>query len=401
MKKKIFIILVLIIVIYGYYAYSVKQRIILQDEIDFYQRIVDSESEWIKNLQLSNGAIAFRVKEGELAWVNPYFADYTAMALLHAGDGQKYVEEVKAYLDWHFNHLNDSKTDKNGIDGTIYEYKVEVKNGIVVSETTKEKYDSIDSYAASFLELLWHYYRYTDDVEYLIEHYDEILRIINAINATIDEGLTIVKPNYPVKYLMDNTEVYAGLGCAVDLYDKVFLSVLNKNTNEYKDAEKTYDKLKKHHKKLEEKIEDIMWNESDSHYIVAVAKNEEIISAFDWTDFYPDATSQLFPIIHGILDNKSDRAKYLYETFGDHYVWEEFEHYTKEYADFYWGRLPYVAAVMEDEDRVNTYMTYYSENVMLEHKKPLYNADAAWVILAAEKMIDLYEGKMLWLLPEI
>lgn len=401
MKQKIIIISVLITVVYGYYAYSVMQRPILKEKIDFYQSIVDSETEWIKGLQLSNGAFAFRVREGELAWINPYFADYTAMALLWAGDGQKYVEEVKKYLDWHFDHLNDSETDKNGIDGTIYEYIAEVKNGIVVSETTKEKYDSVDSYAASFLNLLWDYYNYTDDVEYLIEHYDEILRVINAINATMDDGLTITKPDYPVKYLMDNTEVYEGLSCAVGLYDKVFLPGLKKNTNEYEDAEKVYEILKKQQNKLDEKLQHKMWNELDGHYAVALGEDGKAIVDFNWDDFYPDATSQLFPIIHDVLDKKSDRAKYLYETFGNHYAWEDFEHYTKGDADFYWGRLPYAASVMKDEDRVKTYMTYYSENVMSEHKKPLYNADAAWVVLACEKMIDLYEGKMKWLLPEL
>jgi len=399
MKQKIIIISVLIIVLYSYYTYSVKQRLILQEKIDFYQSIIDSETEWIKSLQLSNGAFAFRVREGELAWINPYFADYTARALLHAGDGEKYVDEVKAYLDWHFEHLNNSETDKNGIDGTIYEYKAEVKNGVVVSETTKEKYDSIDSYAASFLDLLWHYYKYSDDEEYLIEHHDEILRVINAINSTMDDGLTITKPDYPVKYLMDNTEVYEGLGCAVGLYDKVFLTSLKKNTNEYKYVKKIYKTLKKQKNKLYEKLEDKMWNEAEDHYTVVIGADGESIDDFDWNNFYADAASQLFPIIHGVLDRKSNRAKYLYEKFGNYYAWENFEHYTKGYADFYWGRLPYAAAVMEDEDKVERYMMYYSENIMPEHKKPLYNADAAWVVLACKKMIDLYEDKMRWLLP--
>lgn len=401
MKQKLIIISVISMVLNGYFVHSEEQRSIFQEKIDFYQSIVDSETEWIKSLQLSNGAFAFRVKEGELAWINPYFADYTAIALLQAGDGQEYVEEVKAYLDWHFDHLNDSETDKNGIDGTIYEYKAEVKNGIVVSETTKEKYDSVDSYAASFLDLLWNYYNYTDDVEYLMEHYDEIVRVINAINATLDDGLSITKPDYHVKYLMDNTEVYEGLGRAVSLYDKVFLPVLKKNANKYKDAEKIYETLKKQRNELYEKIEEKMWNESEGYYAVGLGEDGKEICNFDWNNFYADATSQLFPIIHGVLDKNSTRAKYLYETFGNHYAWESFEHYTNGDASFYWGRLPYTAAVMKDEDKVNTYMAYYIENVISEHKKPLYNADAAWVILASERMIDLYENKMKWLLPEL
>lgn len=405
MKRKLIIILVIItfiiIAIGCYYTHSIKQRHILKEKIDFYQSIADSEIEWIKGLQLSNGAFAFRLEEGEAARINPYFADYTAMALLRAGDGKVYAEEVKRYLDWHFDHLNDSKTDKNGIDGTIYEYEAKLKNGIVASETTTKKYDSVDSYAASFLDLLWDYYNYTGDKEYLIKHYDKILRVINAINATMDDGLTIAKPEYPVKYLMDNAEVYEGLVCVASLYDKVFLPGLKKNTDEYEDAEKICKTLKKQKDILYEKLEDKMWNESDKHYMVGIQKGGKAITGFDWDDFYPDAASQLFPIIHGVLDKKSDRAKYLYKAFGNHYAWENFDYYTKGNADFYWGRLAFAASVMEDEDKVRTYMAYYSENVMPEHKKPLYNADAAWVVLASEKMIDLYRGKMRWLLPEL
>lgn len=399
MKLRPRIILTLIITISVYYSYSINQRAILQNKINFYQGIIDSEIEWIKGLQLSNGALAFRLKEGETTLLNPYFADYTAMALLHAGVGQKYYKEVKEYLSWHFSHLNDSKSDKNGIDGTIYDYEAEVKSGVVISETTTKEYDSVDSYGSSFLDLLWDYYTYTKDTEYLIDHYNEILRVINAINVTIDDDLTITKPEYPVKYLMDNSEVYEGINCAIDLYEKVFLPSLKKNTDEYKNAENIYSTLKKQNSNLLKKIEDKMWNESEGNYTVALGKSGEEIINFHWNNFYPDATSQLFPIIHGVIDKKSKRAKKLYETFGTYYNWEHFEHYTKDKANFYWGRLPYVAAVMKDEARVETYMKYYSENVVPEHKKPLYNADAAWVILASEKMIYLYESKMKWMLP--
>lgn len=401
MKLKLVILLVLFIVVYGYYRYSVNQRYILEEKIDFYQNIVNSEIGWIKGLQLTNGSIAYRPKEDGKVRVNPYFSDITARALLRASDGQGYAKEVKKYLDWHFNHLNDPKTDINGIDGTIYDYTAEIKNGIFVSETSTEKYDSIDSYAAMFLDLLWDYYIYTDDKAYLLENYDKILRVINAMNANMNDGLTIAKPDYPVKYLMDNTEVYEGLGCAIGLYNKVFLPDLKKNINKYADAEEIYSRLKKQKDLLYEKIEDEMWNESDGHYEIALGKDGKAIVNFGWDDFYADATSQLFPIIHGVLDEKNDRAIYLYETFGDHYAWQDFEHYTKGNVDFYWGRLAYAASVMKDEDRIKRYMTYYSENIMTEHKNPLYNADAAWVIMACEKTIDLYESKMKWLFPKL
>lgn len=398
MKRIIIIIIALMAALTGYHIYSIKQRRILNDKIAFYQSIADSEAEWIKGLQLSNGALAFRPKEDGTAVINPYFADYSAMALLRAGDGKAYAGEVKEYLKWHFSHLNDSSTDKNGIDGTIYEYEAELKDGVVAAETTERQYDSVDSYAASFLALLWDYYRYTGDSRFLMEQYDEILRVLNAIDETMEDGLTVTKPDYPVKYLMDNSEVYEGLVCAVSLYDNVFLPGLKQSTGEYEEAQKMYDKLIKQKDTLYKNIEDKMWNEPEGHYATGIQNGSKAIASFNWSTFYPDAASQLFPIIHGALDRDSGRAKKLYETFGKNFSWEDFEHYTKGIADFYWGRLPYAAAVMKDEGRVKSYMTYYMENVMPEHNKPLYNADAAWVVMASRMMIDSYKAKLRWLL---
>lgn len=391
---KVIIITMLFIIIYGNYSCSAEQKILMEEKIKFYQHIVDSESAWLISLQLSNGAFALRGEQEDTAYVNPYFADYTALALLRAGDGQKYTEQVKKYLDWHFHHLNNVNSDVYGIAGTIYDYQVKVTNGTVVSEITNKKYDSVDSYAASFLIVLWDYYKYTKNGEYLVQHYDDVLCIINAINAVMNDGMTFTKPDYQIKYLMDNAEVYEGLGCAASLYNKVFLPGLKNNTQKYKQAQNTYKELKSKQKKLGDQLENQMWNKSEGHYEAALGADGKESIDFNWGNYYADATSQLFLIIHGVLDKKKERARELYETFGEHYKWQEFQHYTKGNANFYWGRLPYAAAVMKDEDSVNTYMNYYLNNVMPEHKYPLYNADAAWVIMACEKMINLYESKI-------
>ena len=219
----IILMIVLLFLTNDYQKNVAEQKIILNIKIDYYQNIIDIESDWLKTLQLPDNSFAFIYREGEVLRVNPYFADYTAMALIRSDKDRKNVTEVRNYLDWHFSHLNSAKEDINGVDGTIYEYNVKVEDGVIVSQTTKEKYDSVDSYAASFLALLCDYYETTGDNDYILKNYNDITRIMGAIDAVMDDGLTYSKPDYLNKYLMDNAEVYEGLDCLIELYDNVFL----------------------------------------------------------------------------------------------------------------------------------------------------------------------------------
>ena len=41
-------------------------------------------------------------------------------------------------------------------------------------------------------------------------------RVVNALYSMLDNGLTFGKPTSPVKMLMDNCEVYGGLGSGQD-----------------------------------------------------------------------------------------------------------------------------------------------------------------------------------------
>ena len=48
------------------------------------------------------------------------------------------------------------------------------------------------------------YVEKTGDKQYAIDHKAEIERIVNALYSTMVGGLTLAKPDYKVKYLMDN-----------------------------------------------------------------------------------------------------------------------------------------------------------------------------------------------------
>jgi hypothetical protein len=284
-------------------------------------------------------------------------------------------------MDWHFAHLNTAKTDYNGVDGTIYDYNVTVSGSkitetIITDSNGKKSYDSTDSYAATFLMVVQKYVEKTGDKAYVIAHAAEIERIVNAMFATMVNGLTLAKPDYAIKYLMDNCEVYAGMLAGEKIYTDVLIPA-------GKGTAATRDKLKNGAKTVADKIETKMWN--GSYYHPALGRDDGVAYKFDWNNFYPSSSSQTFLILFGLLDPSSDRAKMLYNQFCQHVKWETFQHGDS----FYWGSNVQTAVMMGDFARVKTYMTTYATKIMPRHKYPLYNSDAAKVSMAAYLMTQM------------
>lgn len=353
-----------------------------QENIELFERIFESETEWLASLQLSNGAIPMTYTPDGTVKMNPYFADFAALALLDKAD--EYSDEVKRYMDWHFGHLNTEKTDHNGVDGTIYDYEITLKNGEITDESIaiykkENSYDSVDSYAATFLMVLNKYYNETGDSQYIIDHSNEIQRIINAMLAMCYKGLTVAKPEWEVKYLMDNCEVYEGALAAAELFENVLCA--------YDDSLKSVQKkCADFAVNIAQTIEDELWMPRAGHYKVGIYRYFDIPSdLFRWRKYYPCATAQLFPIIHGLIAPNTERANMLYDRFCEEYDWANFR-----YDDiFYWGANLQAAVVMNDIEQIVVYMTNYAE-LIDTHDYPLYNADAARVCLSANMLLEKY-----------
>ena len=355
-----------------------------EEQIAMYTKIATGEAAWLAGLQAENGALLMTSGPSGDFTMNPYFADFAALALL--GAGETYYENVVRYMDWHFAHLNTAQTDYNGVDGTIYDYTVTLSNGKVVAEKIninadgKKSYDSTDSYAATFLCVVAKYYEKTGDLAYLQAHSQELQRILNPIRQTMYTGLTFAKPDYRIKYLMDNCEVYEGLVAAEKVYTALGLTDLLAEATDLKNQ--VFDAIEKY-----------MWIESEGYYEVALGVNNDSAYDFTWKNFYPCATAQLFPISCGLLEPNDPRSVYLYNKFNEYFstgerkaTWEEMS--TPD--TFYWGSLAYTAALMGDNARLETYMTLYLK-VMNRHAYPLYNADAARVCMAAQLMLEKLE----------
>lgn len=351
-----------------------------EEQLELFTEIYEKETAFLATLQLENGAIPMTyAPNGELT-MNPYFADFAALALLDNAD--LYAKNVKKYMDWHFAHLNTAKEDFCGLDGTIYDYKITMKDGKIESERVStpdnaDSYDTTDSYAATFLTVVYKYFRETHDSDYLLAHAEGLERITNVMFATLQNGLTYAKPNHLIKYLMDNCEVYEGFFAA----SRIFEALVLMGKTEYTDMR---DKCGDLSFTIRDNINNKLWNYVGRHYKTALIAFVDLPrKVFSWNIYYPQATSQLFPIICGVIDPSTDRAKHIYEKFCESFHWEAFDYPD----DFYWGANVQAAAIMNDLDSVTEYMENYLP-LTEKHSWPLYNMDIARTAMAAKIMLD-------------
>jgi hypothetical protein len=163
---------------------------------------VASDASWIRQGQLPDGAIAWYVDRQR---VNPYLANYSAIGLAEAYRVTRTGADLTAamsWLSWYAAHENAA--------GFVTDYTV---SGSV--ETSTGDMDSTDAYAGTYLLAVRAASRAGANVRSLTTG---IKGAVSAIEATQDtDGLTWAKPAWHVKYLMDQSEVYAGLEAAVDL----------------------------------------------------------------------------------------------------------------------------------------------------------------------------------------
>lgn len=361
------------------------------DKIRYYESIIDIECNWIKGNQVSNGALLFRKSATGQSDIVPYFSNTAALALLSSSSALDYSDDVRQYLDWYLLHLNSDESDPVNGDGSIYNYRIEHMDELVVSETSTGEYDSVDSYAASFIILLRGYYEQTGDSEYLILNSSGIQRVIKAMLSTIDtDGLAMINNDGRVKYTMDNAEVNKGLQDAAFLMEEVFLADLPVNRTEASQINDLNTQIKDALLKNTEAIEELLWNSGRMRYEIGLGKANEVLTYTGWEIFYPDATAQMFPIAFGIIDPGTKRAELLYESFCNEYDWEDLEPLHVGITSHYWCVLAYSAAVMGDLERVDIFLNAYQEQVLDNHNDPMYIGDAGWCVLACEEMISLY-----------
>jgi hypothetical protein len=347
-------------------------------KLNIYNSVIFAQANYILSNQLPSGA--FKDNEAVNSRINPYFANIACRALLTQPTPQ-IIDAVRRYIKWYLSKLNGTSNSVTGapeVAGSIYDYSAP-------GETTDGTYDSVDSYAATFLILLKSLASLSDtDKQWVAALANEKNLVASALESCVDnennnvpasfgpddnDGLSVDSYVHGAKYAMDNSEVNEGLKAMVWLQTNVFggaqathyQNLLEENTNA---------------------IETQLWrgkmyNWNDNGSTGATLSK--------WSTFYPDATCQLYPGMFGVLDPSSDRANMLYSVFNVHYpAWSSGTVYSGNYP---WAIICYAASILNDKIRVDEYINHIlSFNKAGRQKDYWYIGEAAFLIMAADKM---------------
>ena len=234
-------------------------------------KAIDHCLQIIRRCQTTDGMIRMN-GAGEPVWTVPYFSNCAAMALLAANDTRAYPQDVHDVQRWLLWYAKNQEPD-----GTICD-----RQGTLSAYESKGKRDSTDSYAATFLMLVWRY-KQAINGEPSPEITNAAAKALAAIQAVVrEDGLTIAKPDYPIKYLMDNTEVYGGLQEGASFFDSV-----GRKT----EAEKARAMALGIARSL-----GAYWSEEDRCFAYALDMNGKFSRGF--SEPYPHGLAQLFALAH-------------------------------------------------------------------------------------------------------
>jgi hypothetical protein len=329
-----------------------------------YTDIIEAESNWLSELQTPLGAIMLSdsrrgtINDSTKVKIEPYFSNIAMQGLLE-NPVPKYLEVVKKWIGWYISHLNTAETDYNGLPGTVYVYKVYAKNP--AREVSAREYDSTDSYAGTFISLIKKYAERGGDMDY-IRSLEPVIKVIaDVMIATQDtDGLTWAKPDYKIKYLMDNCEVYDGLISYVWLLEHVFSD--KSQLSFYKDrAEHCLNG-----------IEARLWNAANQSY------NWHLKGESRWEKLYPETMAQAFPIHFDLISPAAQRAKNLYK--------KVCETYAGLQADGLWTLHTNVSVKMGDYERANTYIKEIGNVYTNTRKWPWRASEAGSLLITASNM---------------
>lgn len=236
---------------------------------------IEASADWILQGQLPNGAIASYV---DRQFVSPYGASFAALGLARAaavtGDS-RYLDATWRWLRWYQSQQRPS--------GYVTDYTV--SDGSTVTSTGSM--DSTDAYAGMFLVAAQAAWQASHDRHRLATLAPGIAGAVRAIESTQEaDGLTWAKPDYRVKYAMDQAETYAGLRAAVQLAGVLGNSKLRGAA--LTDA----NRLRAGFARL--------WNPSTGSYDWAL-HDDGSRQPTNWQNLYPDALEQLWPVAFGLV----------------------------------------------------------------------------------------------------
>ncbi len=229
--------------------------------------------------------------------INPYIINI--IAIYEISEGRR-IDEIKNYILWYFAHLN--YPDKEELTGSIYDFEVN-EDG---KEIPTNNYDSVDGYAGTFLYLLNLYHLKTGDKSLIDANWEKIKDIAYLIPyLQVEDGLTkaLPKGNDNERYLMDNCEAFAGMKA----FNELSLRTGHGKDTFYMEAQED----------IRNAILETLYNSDSGNFYWAIDDNEKHTS--NWSVFYPDALTQLFPIYFDVLSSDRKKKNALWQEFNKRY----------------------------------------------------------------------------------
>jgi hypothetical protein len=317
---------------------------------------VNAQGQWLAQHQLADGAIEYASTE-----IEPYFANIAATGWLKV---PSQLAAVRAWMAWYVAHINAS--DVWNLGGTMYDYSVSA-SGV---ETSLQTADSVDSYAATFLTLARQLYDTRDATSqaYVVSLQATLERLGATIMAIQEpDGMTVATPSYLVAYLEDNCEVHRGFIDLAYLEQAAF-------SNPLKGAAYTAAAAK-----VAAGVA-TLWNASSQIYAYAKDEPNGGLSASSWATWYPGATSQLFPVLEGVIPATSTQAIALWNAFNAAYpTWDQLTGEGSSAGGFPWALVGDTAAMMGDGTHADAYVQsvqkLYGAN---GYASPWYDAESGW-----------------------
>lgn len=230
--------------------------------------------------QAARQVLAHQARDGALAEgvdgpvrVDPYFGDLAALGLVAAYrqfHDPTTLDAARRWILWYEQHQNP--------DGTI-----DTHDFAAGTWKSTGDYDSADSYAATYVELVDRINDTSPDAAWLAARLPSIERALDAIRAVLQPcGLTIAKRTYPVMYTMDNVETLRGLTAAAHVLaqhgSRSELAIWARDTA----------------RRMKQAIETLLWDEKTQRYLVGYQTDggREVADG----KWYPDVMANLMAV---------------------------------------------------------------------------------------------------------
>ena len=355
---------------------------------------IQSVADWIAGLQFTDvslpsyGAIQFHDTPGhttpggeDYMGVNPYFASWGVIGLLRSPVEGKHAL-AENWIDWYLSHLS-TESEPHGLvldhwyrpDGTG---ETTCPPGIVAGRCDHD--DASDSYAALLLATVWTYHMVGGDTSFLTQagRKEELEAVANVIlELQQPDGLTWAKTTYPVKFLMDNSEVHWGLSALTWLERSVYGD--NAAANLYQEAAA----------RVRQGIVEELFDGGTSRYRWRDGVDGEGLPfEADFSAWYPQSVAATWPHLLGVFTDPSLAAEQISAL---NARWPTWTTEASVRGDFPWTSVGYAALSAGDEATALAHKEHVIAEKLPSFDYPFVVDDAGWLLRTLTAIVDVGE----------